>query len=177
MEKEIFEYKRKSYIEIGEIYFWTATLNKWQCLLKDDSYKNIIIDSLDYLYKNGKRDVFAFVLMSNHIHLLLRVNEKNGKETSQGSFLKFTAHAFKKMLGQDNPALLSNFKIKAMNKEYEFWQRDSLAILIYTKEVAWQKLDYIHNNPLAEHWNLVDDPCGYKYSSAITNGKKNPFPF
>ncbi|MEQ9405812.1 MAG: hypothetical protein RIM99_19630 [Cyclobacteriaceae bacterium] len=37
------------------------------------------------------------------------------------------------------------------------------------KSVKWQlaqKLDYIHLNPLAEHWNLVDDPCDYEFSSA-----------
>ena len=32
--------------------------------------------------------------------------------------------------------------------------------------MAYQKLDYIHNNPLAEPWKLVIDPCDYKYSSA-----------
>src|SRR5690606_11173074 len=104
MEEDIFKYKRKSHIKIGEIYFWTATLNKWQCILSDDHYKNVIIYSLAYLSKKGKLDVFAFVIMPNHIHLILRVNEKNGKENAQGSFLKFTAHEFKKMLSIGNPA-------------------------------------------------------------------------
>ncbi len=31
--------------------------------------------------------------------------------------------------------------------------------------MAFQKLDYIHNNPLAEHWNLVKDPNDYYYST------------
>jgi len=32
--------------------------------------------------------------------------------------------------------------------------------------MALQKLNYIHNNPLKEHWNLVKDSSDYKYSSA-----------
>ena len=36
----------------------------------------------------------------------------------------------------------------------------------FSREVAFQKLRYIHNNPLAGHWQLVKDPCDYKYSSA-----------
>jgi hypothetical protein len=36
---------------------------------------------------------------------------------------------------------------------------------ILNKEMAFQKLDYIHNNPLAEHWNLVKDPNDYYYST------------
>ena len=35
-------YKRKSHIEIGEIFFWTATINNWNHLLKDDKYKQIL---------------------------------------------------------------------------------------------------------------------------------------
>ncbi len=34
---------------MGEIFFWTATINKWQRLLLKDNYKNVIINSLRYL--------------------------------------------------------------------------------------------------------------------------------
>jgi REP element-mobilizing transposase RayT len=85
-------------MEIGEIFFWTATINQWQNLLKPDRYKDIIIDSLGYLSDAGKIDVFGFVIMPNHIHLIWRTKELNGKETAQGSFLKYTAHEFRKLL-------------------------------------------------------------------------------
>jgi len=49
MEEDIFKYKRKSYMEIGEVFFWTATINQWQKLLLPDSYKDVIISSLEYL--------------------------------------------------------------------------------------------------------------------------------
>ena len=32
MDKSIFTVKRKNYIAIGEIFFWTATINNWQQL-------------------------------------------------------------------------------------------------------------------------------------------------
>jgi putative transposase len=159
-------YKRKSYMEIGEIFFWTATINKWQRLLQENRYKDVIISSLNYLSNEGKIDVFAFVIMPNHIHLIWRTNEMNGKESAQGSFLKYTAHRFKKMLKLEGVEKLEMYKSDAVNKSYEFWQRDSLAVPLYSKKVAVQKLKYIHNNPLAEHWQLVKNPCAYKYSSA-----------
>jgi putative transposase len=160
------EHKRKSYIEIGEIYFWTATINNWQQLLQRDEYKQVIVESLEHLSSNGKIDVFAFVIMPNHIHLIWRVNELNGKETAQGSFLKFTAHEFKKMLIKEDVDRLEDYAVKAQNKKYEFWQRDPLAIPLYTRKVAYQKLDYIHYNPMAGKWKLVKDPCDYKHSTA-----------
>jgi REP element-mobilizing transposase RayT len=166
MDKRLFEIKRKNYIEIGEIFFWTATINQWQKLLQNDEYKNVIISSLEYLSNAGKIDVFGFVIMPNHIHLLWRIREMNGKETTQGSFLKYTAHQFKKMLANEGGNKLESYRVDAGNKQYEFWQRDSLAIHLYTKEVAYQKLDYTHYNPCAAHWLLAKDICDYKYSSA-----------
>jgi putative transposase len=165
-DKEGLTYKRKSYMDIGEIFFWTATINKWQWLLMDDRYKDVIISSLEYLSNEGKVDVFSFVIMPNHVHIIWRANEMNGKESPQGSFLKYTAHQFKKMLKQETPEMLEAYSSDAVNKSYEFWQRDPLAVELYSKKTAVQKLDYIHRNPLAEHWQLVKDPCEYKYSSA-----------
>ena len=169
---------RKSYMEIGEIFFWTATINNWQKLLQSDRYKDIIIDSLNYLSDAGKIDVFGFVIMPNHIHLIWRTKELNGKETAQGSFLKYTAHEFRKILYKESKNELLSYQVEAYNKEHEFWQRDSLAILLYSKEIAFQKLDYIHYNPIAEHWQLAKEPCEYKYSSAaFYELNKNIFPF
>ena len=162
----IYEGSRKCYIQLNEIYFWTATIHNWEKIFNTDEDKNIIIDSLAYLSNNNIIDVFAFVIMPNHIHLIWRINSLNGKETAQGSLLKFTAHSLKKKLTQQNDTRLNNFKVSAANKQYEFWQRDSLAIHLFTKQVAYQKLDYIHYNPCAERWQLVNDPCEYKYSSA-----------
>jgi REP element-mobilizing transposase RayT len=64
-------------------------------------YKGVIISSLEYLSNTDKIDVFGFVLMPNHIHLIWRSKELNGRETAQGSFLKYTAHEFKKMLQKE----------------------------------------------------------------------------
>ena len=106
------------------------------------------------------------------------MNEANGKESPQGSFLKYTAHTFKKMLRKEGATKLNAYKMCAENKDYEFWQRDSLAVPLFTKKVAIQKLKYMHYNPLAEHGQLVKDPCDYKYSSAryYELAEKN-FPF
>ncbi|MDQ0639622.1 putative transposase [Pedobacter sp. W3I1] len=110
-----------------------------------------------------KLDIFAFVVMPNHIHTIWRTNELNGKETAQGSFLKYTAHEFKKLLSRNE---LMNYHTNVVNKNHEFWQRDPLAIYLYSPEVAYQKLDYLHNNPCSEHWQLATEPEDYLYSSA-----------
>ena len=178
MKKSLLEYKRKSYLEVGELFFWTATINQWQTLLQPNHYKDIIIQSLAYLTHTGRIDVFGFVIMPNHIHLIWRIKALNGKESAQGSFLKYTAHEFRKLLCTEDPIQLEAYKVAAANKSHEFWQRDSLAVHLYNQQIAFQKLDYIHNNPLAEHWQLVKDPSDYKYSSAAYyERRKSDFPF
>lgn len=177
MTNDLFDDQRKSYMAIGEIYFWTATLHRWLPLLKTNQFKDIIIRSWKYLTDLGKIDVFAFVIMPNHIHMIWRMNEKNGKESAHGSFLKYTAHEFMNLLkkGPVGDIRLEDFIVDKTNKNHEFWQRDSLAIRLYSWDIAVQKMEYIHLNPLQEHWSLVTDPCDYKYSTAryYENGSKD----
>ncbi|MDW3210727.1 MAG: transposase [Reichenbachiella sp.] len=153
---------RKSNLEVGKIYFWTATINKWQTLLEKSAHKQIITDSLLHLSKKDLIDIFGFVVMPNHIHLIWRLNNLNGKELPSASLLKFTAHEFKKMLPKEE---LYSYQIDAPNKKHKFWQENSRAIELWTPAVAYQKLDYIHRNPVSGKWKLVNDWVDYKYSS------------
>ena len=83
------------------------------------------------------------------------MNEMNGKETPSGSFLKYTAHQFKTMVSSEE---LIKIRVSAANKKHEFWQKDALAIELYTPDVAYQKLEFFHLNPMGERWNLVEYP-------------------
>jgi REP element-mobilizing transposase RayT len=165
MSEKIFQRPRKSYIEAGQLNFWTATINGWRHLLTPDPYKDIIIESLDYLTKKQLAAIYAFVIMPNHLHMIWRTLAKNGKETPQGSFLKYTAHRFLDLLRTEGK--LDAYRVDASNKKHEIWQRDSLSVPLYTRKVAIQKLNYLHYNPLAPHWQLAEDPCDYQYSSAL----------
>ena len=155
---------RKSHTALEKIYYWTASIHKWNPLLADDGNKNIIIDSLKYLSNLNLISVHAFVIMPDHLHLIWQQNGKNGKETPKGSFMKYTAHLFLKQLKDSGEA--ETFLVSASNKKYEIWQRDSLGIEIYSREVAMQKLGYIHVNPLKGKWFLAKDDISYYYSSA-----------
>ena len=82
MDFKDFKYKghRNSYTELNEIYFWTITINKWQHLLKQDDNKMIVMSSLQWLVKNKLVQIYGFVIMLNHIHLLWEQLKMNGKE-------------------------------------------------------------------------------------------------
>lgn len=156
--------QRKSYTAINKIYFWTATIHKWIPLLSGKINKQIIIDSLKYLSDKKLITIYGFVIMPNHIHLIWQQNNLNGKETPKGSFLKHTAHLFLKELKANDD--LKHYEVNQANKKHEIWQRDSIGIEVYSREVAKQKLDYIHFNPVSGKWNLAKDDIDYHFSSA-----------
>ncbi|WP_338764219.1 transposase [Bernardetia sp. ABR2-2B] len=153
-------------MELGEVYFHTASILNWEYLLKMDKYKKVILDSLNHLSKNGKIKVYGFVIMPNHIHLIWEMIEKNGKEMPHVSFMKHTAHEFLKDLKTHYPQVLPRFASNQEDRKYQFWQRNSLPIILYSKKILEQKLDYIHYNPTAGKWNLATDYVAYYYSSA-----------
>jgi REP element-mobilizing transposase RayT len=157
---------RNSYTELNTVYFWTITLKEWIHLLKEDDYKLIITTSLKWLCDKNLIRIYGYVIMPNHIHFLWEQLKMNGKEFPKNSFEKFTAHQFQKKLQKGNPKELQKFQVNAVDRNYNFWQRDPLAIHISGREMAVQKLHYIHNNPVQQHWNLFQAPEQYRFSSA-----------
>lgn len=152
-------------MDLQATYFYTATILNWYKLLAHEAFKNVIIESLEFLVLKNKIRVYGFVVMPNHIHLIWRNLEMNGKEFPDESFMKFTAHQFQKKLRKANGAVNEPFKVNKADRSYQFWQRSPLPIEILSREMLEQKLDYLHLNPLQRHWNLAEDPNDYYYPS------------
>ncbi|MEO6221392.1 MAG: hypothetical protein ABIO81_13250 [Ginsengibacter sp.] len=47
-----------------------------------------------------------------------------------------------------------------------FGRETPMAILMTSRIMAVEKLDYMHYNPLQPHWHLWKDPIEYRFSSA-----------
>ena len=150
----------------GKIYFYTATINNWLPVLDVEDCKNVILDSLEYLNVNGAVDVFGFVIMPNHIHILWKINENGKAENVQLKFMKYTAQQIKFYLERMDNDLLNKLVVNKRDRIYQIWQRNPLAFEINNPTTFEQKLDYIHNNPCQGKWMLADEPVKYKYSSA-----------
>ena len=144
--------------------FYTATTLEWKPLLAKDKYKHLIIQSLQYLVLNKKITLYAFVLMKNHIHLIWQVQPGRTPSQVQHSFLKFTAQQIKSDLKLHHPLEVEQFKVNAKDREYQFWERNSLGIEICSTKVFNQKLNYLHWNPVKA--GLCTLPEEYYYSSA-----------
>ena len=144
--------------------YFTATNLEWKKLLQPDKYKDIIIDSLRFLVSEKRITLYAFVIMTNHIHLIWRMCAGIDPEAVQRDFLKYTAQKIKADLRKYHPDILENFRVDAKDRKYQFWERNPLSVELRTHAVFLQKLEYIHWNPVKA--GLCSLPEEYKYSSA-----------
>jgi putative transposase len=150
----------------SHVQFYTATILNWNKLLLENKYKEIILNSLSFLIKNGRIKLFGFVIMPNHIHLLWRIEKNFKREDVQRDFMKYTSQQILFDLKNNNSNILSDFCVNAKDRKHQIWERNPLSIDLYSTEVLEQKLNYIHFNPLQEKWNLANSPEDYFYSSA-----------
>jgi REP element-mobilizing transposase RayT len=163
----------KNKISPGYMYFITLTVIDWVDVFTRPDYKYIIIDSLEYCQKNKGLKIYAWCLMSNHLHLIAgTVNEESLSDILR-DFKKFTnkkiLEKIKEIPESRREWMLNRFEFAGRFdkkiKEYKFWQNGNEAKEIHTNDFLDQKLDYIHNNPVRAE--IVYEPQDYKYSSAI----------
>ena len=167
------------YSSLSNTYFFTATINKWQQLLSTAERKQIILNSLKFMCDDNRIVLHAFVIMPNHIHLVLSIQENESKKSIQLSLLKFTAQfLIKYLIHEDQYDELSNYQTSLKDRIYNIWKRRPKWIHIDNTIILEQKIDYVHNNPLQEKWQLVSAPELYEWSSAsfyICEDKKFSF--
>ena len=78
--------------------------------------------------------------------------------------LWLTAKAIKLKLALENPNVLEQLRVNKYDRKYQIWKREPLSIELFTEKAFLQKLEYIHQNPVAA--GLVNFAEEYKYSSA-----------
>ena len=152
-------------------HFITATVVDWVDVFSRKVYRDEIIASLAYCIANKGMVLYGYVIMSNHIHMIVQSN--NGKLSDL--IRDFKKHTSKVILSkiQTEPEsrrewMLERFKLAtethSRNKYYQFWQYGNHPEEIYTNKFMWSKLDYIHFNPVRAA--LVEKASHYIYSSA-----------
>jgi putative transposase len=154
---------KEKYLHYPANYF-TATIYEWKPLLANDNYKNVIIESLQYLVNEKRMELNAFVIMNNHIHLIWQALESYTPSQNQASFMKFTAQQILRSLIKDDKDSHDSFKVNKYDRGYQIWKREPLSIELLNKGMFMQKLEYIHYNPVRAR--LCEVPEDYQYSSA-----------
>ena len=153
--------------KLHHCYFFTATINSWKPLLKNDQRKEIILNSIKYMANNNRASIHAFVIMPNHVHVVLTLHERETTKDFQRDFLKFTSQQLIKLLIHENSEEeLHQFTSTQKDRIYHIWERRAKWIAIEHLPILEQKIDYIHQNPMQEKWKLAELSEDYFWSSA-----------
>ncbi len=99
-------------------YFFNATILDWKPLLQEDKTKQIIVDSLQFLVKEKRIKLTAFVIMNTHIHIVWQPLAGYTKEKIQLQFMKYTAQQLKFYLQANDIKFLEEFYVNKKDRQY-----------------------------------------------------------
>jgi REP element-mobilizing transposase RayT len=153
-------------IDKDGIYFLTSTIIEWIPVFTYKDFFEILIQSFKYCMKDKGLKIYAFVILDNHFHLI--ASGENISAIIQ-SLKSYTSKKIIEHLQRFNKNWLLNQltyykKQHKMNSTYQLWQEGFHPKLITTEKMLYQKIEYIHNNPVRRGY--VDKPEYWYYSSA-----------
>jgi len=155
-------------------WFVTFTNHDWIPLFQMTDTYHLVYKWLKLINEKYSIKTLAFVIMPNHAHFLFHL-EKDSIDLNKiiGNGKRFMAYDIIKILeGSGNSELLCRLALAVTDKErakgqlHKAFESSFDAKPIYTFKFLYQKLDYIHHNPVSGKWSLCDEFTDYQHSSA-----------
>ena len=147
-------------------HFLTATVNHWLPIFTRTETVNIVLDSWRYLQQQAGMEIYAYVILENHLHLVATSDDLSH---DMQRFKSYSAKRIINCLQQRREKgileMLALFKRPHKTEcTYQVWEEGNHPQLIESEQVMRQKIDYIHQNPVKRGY--VDLPEHWRYSSA-----------
>lgn len=154
-------------------HFVTFTVVGWLDVFSREEYKEKLLESLKYCQQEKGLLIHAWVIMTNHVHLIISSKSYQIYEVIR-DLKKYTSRQIIQAI-KDNPYesrkewLLNMFAFVAKRnhkvRDYQFWQHGYHPVELNNEEMLEQRLGYLHDNPVRS--GMVWESWHYKYSSAI----------
>ena len=152
----------------SQVYFVTFTIVNWIDVFIRDDYREIVVDSLKYCQNNKGLEVYAWCIMTSHMHLIIGSDGRNKIEDIIRDFKSYTSRHIRKAIEEHSGEsrkewLLWMFgkagQYNSNNNDWQLWQQHSHPIELSNVDIAKQRLRYLHDNPVtagfvaqADHW-------------------------
>lgn len=162
--------KYRTFHDNEHLYFLTSTISGHFQLFTEEVYIKIVLNCLKYLREKSFINVFAFVMIPDHVHVLIKVLKEYTIHHITEKFHSFTAHRLLRQLRiNNNTKVLEYFQNYAMarkkDRQHYIWE-NTLVKNIFSVDAMNKVIEYIHSNPCNKKWHLVENRADYKYSSA-----------
>ncbi|MBI1779834.1 MAG: transposase [Sphingobacteriales bacterium] len=163
-----------------QIYFVSFAVVGWIDLFVRNEYKDELVKSLDYCIKHKDLELYAWCIMTSHVHLIIGSRGKPLADIMR-DFKRHTSEQLHILIKKNPKESRREWMLEMMEKAgrensnntgFQLWQQHNHPIALPTQEITHQKLDYLHNNPVVA--GFVEKPEDWLYSSAkdYYTGKK-----
>ena len=155
------------------LYFITFAVVRWIDVFTRNIYREILTDSIKFCQQKKGLKIHAYVIMTNHVHMIVSAKEGYYLGNIMRDLKKFTSVRIINSIKSNPLESRKEWLLKAFEEDgnknpnnirYQFWQQDNHPIELTDNKMIDQKLDYLHNNPVEA--GFVDEPEYYSYSSA-----------
>ena len=157
-------------VEPSHLYFVTTSAIRRAHLFGSDTAKRILVDSLNTGRILGHYRLFTFVIMPNHVHLILQCLEDFAPGEVVGRFKHSTGNLILRQFEADNNQAMLDLCLSAVDagepRRRGVWALEYQAKNVHSPAFLRQKLDYVHQNPVQPQWQLAELPEEYVWSSA-----------
>ena len=156
-------------------HFITMTIVEWMDLFNRQKYKDILIDNLRFCIKEKGLNVHAYVIMSNHVHMIVSTHELKELSGLIRDFKRYTAKVMYETLKSDTQESRRNWMLwiiesqgerSSSNEVMKIWRHENHPVPLYSEKLINQRLKYIHDNPVRA--GICRSPVDYVYSSAAS---------
>jgi putative transposase len=143
-------------VAVGYPHHITQRGNNREPIFFDDEDRWAYLDFLNHYTQKYQVDIWAYCLMTNHIHLLAVPNEPEGLSRGVGlTNMMYTQHVNRKY-----------------HRSGRIWQSRFFSSVVETDSYQWAVARYVENNPVTA--GMVDDAEDYEWSSAQHHVKGKP---
>lgn len=168
----------------NEIYFCTFTCCDWLPLFAITDSHTEVYKWFQIAHEKSFRTC-AYVIMPNHVHFIMATPFENSNlNTLMSNGKRFLAYEIVKRLQNScNADVLKKLSDavtasdRKRGKLHQVFEPSFDARIIFDEKMLFQKMDYIHHNPVSGKWNLVSDFILYPHSSAAYYEIGKPCPF
>ncbi len=155
------------------IHFLTMTVVGWIDVFTRSQYCDILKESLEFCQKEKGLVINAYVIMSNHLHLIAYANEGFRLSDIIRDFKKFTSKQLIKAIKNNKQESRREWMLQLFkeygnknknNDSYQFWIQDNKPTELISPKWIRRRLGYVHLNPVRA--GIVDNAEDYVRSSA-----------
>lgn len=164
--------RKYKFTDQSQQYFVTFAVVYWIDLFIREEYNKILLDSWDYCIKNKGMELYAWCIMSSHVHLI--IGTKGDKlENIMRDMKKYTSAVLKECIKAHPKESRRDWLLWMMeragtkngnNNKFQLWRQDNHPLLLDDVKKLHNCLNYVHNNPVVA--GIVEKPEDYLYSSA-----------